>query len=217
MESVATVLAPVAVKAGSEPQPHRGEQQQQLTKAELDPVVQAAAAGDDSAVATLLTMITPIVTRYCRARLGRRDLSYVSADDVAQETCVAVLRALPTYQDRGGSFLFLVHAIASNKVSDAFRLVSRERSDPTPEVPEPGIGDNEPERRALNTDLGHRLNTLLARLSHNQREIVILRIVVGLSAGETAEALGLSPANVRTSQHRALARLRALVSQDGGF
>ncbi|MFF5991578.1 RNA polymerase sigma factor ShbA [Prauserella flavalba] len=213
MQSVATTLAPVAAKADDEP--NRGEQQ--FTKAELDPVVQSAATGDHAAVSRLLTMITPIVTRYCRARLGRRDLSYVSADDVAQETCVAVLKALPSYQDRGGSFLYLVHAIASNKVSDAFRLVSRERSDPTPDVPEPGTGDNEPERHALNADLGHRLNSLLGCLSHNQREIVILRIVVGLSAGETAEALGLSPANVRTSQHRALARLRALVSQDGGF
>ncbi|RBM15957.1 RNA polymerase subunit sigma [Prauserella sp. PE36] len=213
MPSVA--IGPVPQHTGADTEPYRGDPQ--LTKAELDPVVRSAAAGDQFAVHKLITMITPIITRYCRARLGRRDLSYVSADDVAQETCVAVLKALPSYQDRGGSFLYLVHAIASNKVSDAFRLVSRERSDPTPDVPEQNGGDNEPERRALNTDLGHRLNGLLGFLSNNQREIVILRIVVGLSAGETADALGLSPANVRTSQHRALARLRALVNQDGGF
>ncbi|PXY28391.1 RNA polymerase subunit sigma [Prauserella muralis] len=174
----------------------------------------AAADGDSFAVSALLGVITPVVTRYCRARLGRRDLSYVSADDVAQETCVAVLRALPNYQDRGGSFLYLVHAIASNKVSDAFRLVSRERSEPTADVPEPALGDNEPERMALNTDLGHRLNNLLGCLPATQREIVILRIVVGLSAKETAEALGISSANVRTSQHRALNKLRALLDRE---
>ncbi|MFC4001386.1 RNA polymerase sigma factor ShbA [Prauserella oleivorans] len=212
MHSVATIVGPVAERPGSGPE--RGEP---LSKAELDPVVRAAADGDQFAVNTLLTMITPVVTRYCRARLGRRDLSYVSADDVAQETCVAVLRALPSYQDRGGSFLYLVHAIASNKVSDAFRLVSRERSDPTADVPEPGTAENEPERTMLNLDLGHRLRNLLSCLPRNQRDILILRFVVGLSAGETAEALGLSSANVRTSQHRALTRLRPLVARDGGF
>ncbi|MEU6646488.1 RNA polymerase sigma factor ShbA [Saccharomonospora sp. NPDC046836] len=212
MESVAITLAPTPERA--EPRENRGYP---LTRAELDPLVKAAAGGDPFAVDTLLSMITPVVTRYCRARLGRRDLSYVSADDVAQETCVAVLRALPNYQDRGGSFLYLVHAIAANKVSDAFRLVARERADPTPEVPEPGAGGNEPERHALNTDLGRRLSRLLRILPRTQRDIVTLRIVVGLSAGETAEALGLSSANVRTSQHRALTRLRTLVNQDGGF
>ncbi|EHR49999.1 RNA polymerase sigma factor, sigma-70 family [Saccharomonospora marina XMU15] len=188
-----------------------------LRRPDIDRVVSEAARGDSKAIRQLIALITPIITRYCRARLGLRDLAYVSADDVAQETCFAVLRALPNYQDRGGSFLFLVHAIASNKVSDAYRLVSRDRSEPTAEVPEPTTKDNEPERRALNADLGHRLNQLLARLPSTQREILILRVVVGLSATETAQALGLSPANVRTSQHRALARLRALISREGEF
>jgi RNA polymerase sigma-70 factor, ECF subfamily len=40
---------------------------------------------------------------------------------------------------------------------------------------------------------------------------LILRVVVGLSAEETAEAVGSSPGAVRVAQHRALARLRAEV------
>ena len=41
-----------------------------------------------------------------------------------------------------------------------------------------------------------------------QREILVLRVVVGLSAEETAEAVGSTPGAVRVAQHRALARLR---------
>jgi RNA polymerase sigma-70 factor (ECF subfamily) len=188
---------------------------QRLTKEELDPAVREAATGDPVAVARLLTMITPVAVRYCRARLGGRDLSYLSADDVAQEVCLAVLHALPNYQDRGGSFLYLVHAIASNKVADAYRLVSRDRSDPMAELPERPLTHNEPEKRALDVDLGERLTKLLAALPALQREIVTLRIAVGLSAGETAEALGISAGNVRVTQHRALTKLRSLITRDG--
>ncbi|WP_199435371.1 RNA polymerase sigma factor ShbA [Qaidamihabitans albus] len=212
MRSVATVYPTTPVRRAEQPGAAG-----RLTKADLDPIVHAAARGDRTAITELISLITPVVTRYCRARLGRRDVSYLSADDVAQETCFAVLHALPAYQDRGGSFLYLVHAIAANKVADAFRIASRERSDPVPEVPEKAVSGNEPERWALNGELGEQLNGLLEHLPATQRDIVILRVVAGLSATETGEALGISPGNVRTSQHRALARLRSLIERDGDF
>jgi RNA polymerase sigma-70 factor (ECF subfamily) len=187
-----------------------------LTKEDLDPLVQEAAGGNPAAVHALLQMIEPVVVRYCRARMGGRDLSYLSADDVAQEVCLAVLKALPDYQDRGGSFLYLVHAIAANKVADAYRAVARDRSEPVPELPERPLAGNEPETHALHLDLGARLGRLLAQLPRVQQEILALRIAVGLSATETAEALGISAGNVRVTQHRALGRLRAMI-QDEDF
>ena len=186
-----------------------------LTKEELDPAVKEAATGDPAAVERLIGMITPVAVRYCRARLGGRDLSYLSADDVAQEVCLAVLHALPNYQDRGGSFLYLVHAIASNKVADAYRLVSRARSDPVAELPERPLADNEPEKHVLDGDLGARLTALIATLPPLQQEILTLRLIVGLSANETAEALGISAGNVRVTQHRALTKLRTMITRDG--
>src|SRR5690349_12120587 len=70
-----------------------------LTKEDLDPLVRDAGDGNPAAIQALLRMIGPVVVRYCRARMGGRDLSYLSADDVAQEVCMAVLKALPGYQD----------------------------------------------------------------------------------------------------------------------
>jgi RNA polymerase sigma-70 factor (ECF subfamily) len=46
-----------------------------LTKEQLDPFVAAARAGDPDAVQALLRLIKPTVVRYCRARIGGRDLS----------------------------------------------------------------------------------------------------------------------------------------------
>jgi RNA polymerase sigma-70 factor (ECF subfamily) len=42
----------------------------------------------------------------------------------------------------------------------------------------------------------------------------LLRVVVGLSAEETAEAVGSTPGAVRVAQHRALARLRRTLSAE---
>ncbi|MBN6034081.1 RNA polymerase sigma factor ShbA [Amycolatopsis sp. 195334CR] len=188
-----------------------------LTKEDLDPLVRRAAEGDQNAMSELLAALKPVVQRYCRARLGGRDLSYFSADDISQEVCVAVLKALPQYQDRGGSFLYLVHAIAANKVADAFRAAAHGEGELVSDLPERSGAENEPEKYALDVGLGERLNCLIRTLPRVQQEIVILRVAVGLSAAETAEAVGLKAGNVRTTQHRALQKLRELITLEGDF
>jgi RNA polymerase sigma-70 factor, ECF subfamily len=173
-----------------------------------DELVMQAMAGDRDAVARLLEVIRPLVARYCRGRLGPVDRSYLSADDVAQEVCLAVLTALPNYRVQGKPFLAFVYGIAAHKVIDAHRAVSRGRTDPVADVPdsvEIGAG---PEQRVLHGELSAQLRALLDELPEKQREILVLRIVVGLSAEETAEIVGASPGAVRVAQHRALGKLR---------
>jgi RNA polymerase sigma-70 factor (ECF subfamily) len=173
-----------------------------------DELVVAAMSGDRDAIARLLEVIRPLVARYCRGRLGPVDRSYLSADDVAQEVCLAVLTALPNYRVQGKPFLAFVYGIAAHKVIDAHRAVSRGRTDPVPDVPETVETDAGPEQRALHGELSAQLRELLAELPEKQREILVLRVVVGLSAEETAEIVGASPGAVRVAQHRALSRLR---------
>lgn len=52
------------------------------------------------------------------------------------------------------------------------------------------------------------MRALLDSLSEKARDIVILRVFVGLSAEETAEIVGSTPGAVRVAQHRALSTLR---------
>ena len=72
-----------------------------------DELVRAATAGDRDAVERLLAVVRPHVVRYCRARLGPPNRS-PSADDVAQEVCLAVLTGLPGYRFEGKPFLAFV-------------------------------------------------------------------------------------------------------------
>ena len=174
----------------------------------LDAVVADAVAGDRDALREVLETIRPIVVRYCRARVGTAERSGLSADDVAQEVCVAAMMALPRYQDQGRPFLAFVYGIAAHKVADAHRAAGRNRAEPTEVLPERVSVDTGPEMRAIKADTSERMNALLQVLPEKQREIVILRVVVGMSAEETAEAVGSTPGAVRVAQHRALARLK---------
>lgn len=181
----------------------------------LDAAVAEAAAGSRDALREVVEIIRPIVVRYVRARIGTAERSGLSADDVAQEVCLAAIQALPRYQDQGRPFLAFVYGIASHKVADAHRAAARNRSEPTDVVPERFSLEAGPEQMALQSDSAARMNRLLAVLPEKQREILTLRIVVGLSAEETAEAVGSTPGAVRVAQHRALARLKTEIAGAG--
>lgn len=58
-----------------------------------------------------------------------------------------------------------------------------------------------------------RMARLLESVSDRQRDILHLRVVVGLSVEETAEVVGSTPGAVRVAQHRALNRLRAVLTK----
>src|SRR2546430_7930152 len=88
-------------------------------------LVERAVRGDRNAVAALLALVRPGVVRYCRAHLGRVGGRYTTADDVSQEVCLAVLRALPRFRDLGRPFSAFVYGIAAHKIADAQRAAGR--------------------------------------------------------------------------------------------
>ncbi|MDN5929645.1 MAG: RNA polymerase sigma factor ShbA [Pseudonocardia sp.] len=179
-------------------------------------LVAAAVAGDGRARDRLLAEIHPFVLRYCRGRLGRQESVTGSADDVAQEVCLAVVSALPTYRVKGLSFRAFVYGIAAHKVTDAFRAIGRNRTEPVPELPDTPTPGDGPENRLLSCELNQQLAELLGILTPRQREVLVLRIAVGFSAEETAATVRSTPGAVRVTQHRALNRLRAALGTRPG-
>jgi RNA polymerase sigma-70 factor, ECF subfamily len=172
-----------------------------------------AVRGHPAAVESLLEHIRPMVVRYCRARLGRITGHYHVADDVAQEVCIAVLSALPRYRDMGRPFASFVFGIASHKVADAVRNASR-LAVPTEDLPDGPDEHPGPEETVVACIEAERARRLLARLPAHLRELLVLRVVTGLSAEETGNVLGMSAGAVRVAQHRALARLRAIAVEE---
>ncbi|MHB8340291.1 MAG: RNA polymerase sigma factor ShbA [Mycobacteriales bacterium] len=169
-----------------------------------------ASTGDPAAVARLLEVMRPALLRYCRARLARVADTASTADDVTQEVCVAVLAALPGYRDQGRPFSAFVFAIAANKVADALRTASRVPI-PVAELPDTPDPDPGPEEAALRARQAASAQAMLDQLPDQAREILLLRVVAGLSVEEAAAVVGMTPGALRVAQHRALARLRTLL------
>lgn len=186
-----------------------------MVKDELERAVAQASAGDRSALGRVVELIRPSVLRYCRARIGLGERGFVSADDVTQEVCLAVITALPRYRDQGRPFMAFVYGIAAHKVADAHRSTGRDRSDAYEFVPDESDLESGPEERFIEDESTHRMGRILSILGERAREIVILRVVVGLSAEETAAAVGTTPGAVRVAQHRAMNKLKEHIARGG--
>jgi RNA polymerase sigma-70 factor (ECF subfamily) len=170
-----------------------------------------AIGGDSRATEDLIRAVHRLVHRYCRARLSRFPGVEHAADDVAQEVCIAVLSALPRYRDEGKPFEAFVYRVAANKVADVQRTAYR-NAQPLPDLPEVIDLSDGPETLAIRACDAREARTLLECLPETLRELVVLRVAVGMSAEETGRALGMSAGAVRVAQHRAVQRLRHLAS-----
>jgi RNA polymerase sigma-70 factor (ECF subfamily) len=174
-----------------------------------------AKLGDIGALDELIREVRRAVLRYAAAQRMSRD----DAEDLAQEVCMAVVKIVPSWRETGRSMWGFVFAVARNKLTDGVRRQVRQGALGKPVAFEDGTdsgahtvadGDLGPEERAVASDATKRMDELLRRLPATQREVLVLRTVVGLSGKETAEALGLSPGSVHVLQHRAVTRLRGL-------
>ncbi|TNC24880.1 sigma-70 family RNA polymerase sigma factor [Amycolatopsis alkalitolerans] len=187
-----------------------------------DGLVSSAVAGDRGAVGELVRWLEPLVLRHCRHKVLPGERWRVDVDDLAQEVVLAVLKALPRYPYDAEVFLPYVLTIANRKLSESRRTARYRYAVPVGE-----FGDDEwrlsdtspdPGDEVERSDLGRRLGHLMCTLPPRTRRILQLRVLDGLSAQETADALGIASAGaVRVTQHRALAHLRKGAMADARF
>lgn len=180
--------------------------------AAINAVVPAAIQGDYQALQKLIDLIHPEIVRYCRVRLGAAH--YPTADDVAQEVCLAVAKALPKFEDQGLPFMAFVYRITANKIIDARRSHARDVLQPVEVLSDDQETPETPESKILILDSCNEIAELLDILNEKSREIVTLRVFGGYSAEETARILGTTAGAVRVAQFRAFAKLRAYMEND---
>ena len=150
-----------------------------------------------------------------------------AADEVVQETWLAVVRGLGRFQERSSLqtwiFRILVNRARSAGAREArsLPLSSLEDDRVEPRVFEPGFGpdgrwvsapprlDGDPERRLLSGELRAHLLDAVDGLAASQRLVIMLRDVVGMPAAEVCELLEITDANQRVLLHRARVSVRA--------
>lgn len=167
-------------------------------------VLRAAADGDGAAFATLWRDNHPPLLRYLWVAAGD------AAEDVASDVWLDVARRIAKFKGGEPEFRGWLFTMARRKVIDRHRYEARHPEWPT--------GDIEPLDRPASDDTfaaaledistGAAL-ALIASLSPEQAEIIVLRVVVGMDATEVARIVGKTPGAVRVAAHRGLRSLSA--------
>jgi RNA polymerase sigma-70 factor (ECF subfamily) len=168
-------------------------------------LMRQAQAGDQTAYAELLGMLTPVTRQFARRKSG--DVPWV--EDVVQETLISVHKARHTY-DPARPFAPWFYAIASHRVVDVFRrerrVASREQgSDELPEPREKPVVE-----RAGGVDMAV-VHAALASLPRRQREIVEGLKLRDESVRDLAGRLGMSESAVKVTAHRGYKALKKLL------
>ncbi|MBK9385838.1 MAG: sigma-70 family RNA polymerase sigma factor [Planctomycetes bacterium] len=187
---------------------------------ELDALIESAFAGDASAVHALIERNLPGLRAYVRLRCGPAMRLKESTSDIVQSTCRDVLENVERFRYRGeAGFRAWLFATAMRKIADRAEYWGAAKRAAGREVP---MHDEErstrgvrqlyasicsPSQEAMGNEAAERLEAAFDRLSDDEREVIVLARVVGLTHTELAEQLGISVAASRTRLFRALASL----------
>jgi RNA polymerase sigma-70 factor, ECF subfamily len=139
--------------------------------------------------------------------VARRGLgSPHDAEDVTQQVFAKLMTAIGKYQERDVSFSAWIMRVARNVAVDHLR---RRRAIPCEEVRElePGAEDDASRSRSM------MLRDALASLPEEQREVIVLRHLVGLSPGEIAGRLGRTEPSIHGLHHRGRSALRTTLAE----
>jgi RNA polymerase sigma-70 factor (ECF subfamily) len=187
-------------------------------------------AKDEAAFMSVVDAWSPAMLRLARSYVSTHE----SAEEVVQETWIAVLRGLGAFEGRSSlrtwTFRILVNIAKTRGVKEQrvvpFSSAFPDADDAGPAVDPSafrGAGDPhaggwtdeaaprrwQPEVSLLGKEIQLVLTTALERLPDRQRVVITLRDVEGCSPEEVCQILEISPENQRVLLHRARAKVRA--------
>lgn len=182
----------------------------------FDEVLAAARVGAEWALTSLYRDVHPGLVRYLHVHASGEE------EDLAADVWLEVARGLGGFEGDAEGFRRFVFTIARRRAIDHGRRIARRRTDSadTSVLSERrGVDDTEDAvvSRLSGDEAATRVRALLPA---EQAEVVLLRVVAGLSVSEVAAIVGRTPAAVSVIQHRALKRLAAELARaepgDGG-
>lgn len=174
----------------------------------FESTLQSARAGDKSAWERIVGGFNPGLRGYVRSQ------GVVDIDDLVGEIWLGVVRSLPSFQGGEEPFRSWLYSIAYRRIADEHRRRARR---PQVELEdghfELACGAHESaESTALRRSEDEAVVAALAQLTDDQRQVVSLRFLVGLSPEETARSMGRSVNAVHALQNRAFTQLRKILA-----
>ncbi len=181
-------------------------------------LVLALRAGDEAAFTDLIDRYTPSLLRVASSYVRSRAV----AEEVVQEAWLGVLRGIDRFEGHSSlkTWIFRIAVnVAKTRATREARSIpfSALTDEPTvdPERFADGRWRNAPTSfdRLEQHDALRCLNATIAGLPAQQRRVITLRDVCGLSSTEVCDLLSLTPENQRVLLHRARAKARAALEQ----
>lgn len=163
-------------------------------------LIAAARAGDRTAIDELLARYQPAIYRFGLRMCGDEE----SAREVLQETMLAAFRHLPSFRADAKLSTWLYQIARSFCIKE--RRGERAMTTLDEQLADPSMA---PDRQAHAHQIGEALAQAIASLPDDQREVLVLRDVEGLSAGEASEIVGIEVRALKSRLHRARMALRA--------
>ena len=164
----------------------------------FDDVLRAARDGDEGAFAALWRWLNPPLLRWLTV-VARTDV-----EDIASDVWLSVARGLDTFDGDDAGFRGWVFTIARRRAVDRTRHAARRPA----VVPLDGVDAIDARAtssaRVDHSDAVSAALELLAQLTPDQREVVALRVVAGMTVQETAAVVGKAESAVRVLCHRGL-------------
>lgn len=171
-------------------------------------LITAAQTGDRTALNELLTRHWQPVYQFIAYKVGNQQ----DAQDIAQDTFLRAFRALPRYQEKNATFRTYLGRIALNLITDHWRRLGRapQMVDVTDYRGLLETESEQPEEQLLDRERREEVSAALAKLPSDQRTVIEMRILTGLSIQETAAQMKKTEAAIKMLQQRALVNLRKL-------
>jgi RNA polymerase sigma-70 factor (ECF subfamily) len=191
--------------------------------AELETLVRSASRGDQPAVDELLARYLPGLRAFIRLRVGPVIRARESSSDIAQSVCREILGNIDAFQYGGEvGFKHWLYTSALRKLQkkdDYWRAQKREAVREISDDDEQLLGCyrslSSPSRRAMAREEAQRIEAAFDQLSEDDREVIALARVIGLSHKEIAEKMGRTEQATRLLLHRALAKLAEKLDMAG--
>jgi RNA polymerase sigma-70 factor, ECF subfamily len=173
-------------------------------------VVEAARTGDEGAWELLYRRVYPRLHAYLARRVG-----FIDAEEAVSETMTRAVAGIDGFTLGPSGFDGWVFGIARRVSADHHRRSDRSHRYMASTViagGAVGVGP-EPGEAILVAEEHDRVRKAFEELNADERELLELRVVGGLTAEEAAIALGKRPGAVRTAQSRALSHLRQILER----
>ena len=176
--------------------------------AEFQSILAAAQASAEWAWTAIYRAYAPAALRYLKGH------GATEPEDLLGEVFLQLVRGLNRFEGSESEFRSWIFIIARNRLVDEWRRRGRQPVDVvSADELVLAVGTADGEAAAMRRLSDATVLEILGYLTHNQRDVLYLRLFADLTIEQTARAMGRSPGSVKALQARALARIQREMSK----